>query len=147
MNKQNDMDNTPETDAELHAIKAVCKDEYMLDTMAEFARKLERERDEVREALASREVVIAQHSVITDLILERDKWAKLCGQYKQERDEARAAIPDGEWVAYEDHKKVHDAASRLLVAINKQLPIGSFSLISHEYHALKDAIYGKEGAK
>jgi hypothetical protein len=66
---------------------------------------------------------------------------------RRERDEARAAIPDGEWVAYEDHKKVHDAASRLLVAINKQLPIGSFSLISHEYHALIDAIYGKEGAK
>jgi hypothetical protein len=39
---------SPETDAELHAIKAVCKDEYMLDTMAEFARKLERERDEAR---------------------------------------------------------------------------------------------------
>jgi hypothetical protein len=65
---------------------------------------------------------------------------------ERERDEARAAIPAGEWVAYEDHKKVHDAASRLLVAINKQLPIGSFCLISHEYHALKDAIYGrKEG--
>jgi len=66
---------------------------------------------------------------------------------ERERDEARAALPDGEWVAYEDHKKVHEAASRLLVAINKQLPIGSFSLISHEYHALKDAIYGKGGAK
>jgi hypothetical protein len=62
---------------------------------------------------------------------------------ERERDEARAAIPAGEWVAYEDHKKVHDAASRLLVAINKQLPVGSFSLISHENHALKDAIYGR----
>jgi len=51
-----------------------------------------RERDEAREALASREVVIAQHSVITDLILERDKWAKLCGQYKQERDEAMSEL-------------------------------------------------------
>jgi hypothetical protein len=66
---------------------------------------------------------------------------------ERERDEARAAIPSGEWVAYADHQKVHNAASRLLVAINKQLPIGLFSLISHEYHALKDAIYGKEGAK
>jgi len=41
---------TPETDSELHGIKAVCKDEYMLDQMAEFSRKLERERDEWRKA-------------------------------------------------------------------------------------------------
>ena len=40
---------------------------------AEFARKLERERDEAREALASREVVLAQQKVITDLLLERDQ--------------------------------------------------------------------------
>jgi hypothetical protein len=70
-----------------------------------------------------------------------------CRRLERERDEARAAIPAGEWVAYADHQKVHNAASRLLVAINKQLPIGSFSLISHEYHALKDAIYGREEAQ
>jgi hypothetical protein len=64
-----------------------------------------------------------------------------------ERDEARAAIPSGEWVEYADYKRVHDAASRLLVAINKQLPIGIFSLIETEYRSLKDAIYGREGAK
>ena len=38
--------------------------------MTQHARKLELERDEAREALASREVVIAQQNVITDLILE-----------------------------------------------------------------------------
>lgn len=38
-----------------------------------FTRKLERERDEAREALASREVVLAQQRVITDLLLERDQ--------------------------------------------------------------------------
>jgi hypothetical protein len=63
-----------------------------LDRLEVDAVRLERERDEAREALASREVVIAQHSVITDLILERDKWAKLCGQYKQERDEAMSEL-------------------------------------------------------
>jgi hypothetical protein len=68
-------------------------------------------------------------------------------RFVRERDEARAAIPDGEWVAYEDHQKVHDAASRLLVAINKQLPIGCFTLVSSEYYRLQNAIYGKEGAK
>jgi hypothetical protein len=99
---------------------------------------------------------------------ERDEWAAMCGRYKQERDiaeqdatnfharifelinerdEARAAIPAGEWVAYKDHQKIHDAASRLLVAINKQLPIGCFILINSEYHRLQNAIYGREGAK
>jgi hypothetical protein len=66
---------------------------------------------------------------------------------ERERDEAREAIPAGEWVAYKDHQKVHDAATRLLVAINKQLPIGCFILINSEYHRLQNAIYGREGAK
>jgi len=66
---------------------------------------------------------------------------------ERERDEARQAIPAGEWVAYKDHQKVHDAASRLLVAINKQLPIGCFILINSEYHRLQNAIYGREDAK
>jgi len=73
--------------------------------------------------------------------------AEFARRMERERNEAKAAIPAGEWVAYADHQKAHNAASRLLVAINKQLPIGSFSLISHEYHALKDAIYGREGAQ
>jgi len=66
---------------------------------------------------------------------------------ERERDEARSAIPAGEWVAYKDHQKVHDAASRLLVAINKQLPIGCFILINSEYHRLQNAIYGREATK
>jgi hypothetical protein len=45
------MSDTPETNSELHGIKSVCKDEYMLDTMAEFARKLERERDDAMKSL------------------------------------------------------------------------------------------------
>ena len=43
------------------------------DDLLAHARKLERERDEAREALASREIVLAQQKVITDLILERDQ--------------------------------------------------------------------------
>jgi len=71
----------------------------------------------------------------------------LSRKLERERDEAREAIPAGEWVAYKDHQKVHDAASRLLVAINKQLPIGCFILINSEYHRLQNAIYGREDAK
>ncbi len=74
-------------------------------------------------------------------------WVEFARKLERERDEARAAIPDGEWVEYADHKKVHDAASRLLVAINKQLPIGCFILINSEYHRLQNAIYGRNEVK
>lgn len=40
---------TPETDAELHGINSLCKEERKLDAMTTHARKLERERDEARE--------------------------------------------------------------------------------------------------
>ena len=39
----------------------------------EWAQQLERERDEAREALTSQELVIAQHKVIIELIIERDE--------------------------------------------------------------------------
>ena len=63
--------NTPETDqrASPHIGFYSCA-----TVPAEFARKLERERDEAREAVNSREAfVIAQQSVIKDLILERNQ--------------------------------------------------------------------------
>jgi hypothetical protein len=131
--------------------------------------KVERERDEARElhrkALREREATEKEVDAMLErarkVERERDKWEETASLYcknsefnremrekvERERDEAREAIPDGEWVAYEDHRKVHDAASRLLVAINKQLPIGCFTLISHEYYRLQNAIYGKDGAK
>ena len=57
---------TPETERIKGALHTNWND------LMNHARKLERERDEARESLASREVVIAQQNVITDLILERD---------------------------------------------------------------------------
>ncbi len=76
-----------------------------------------------------------------------EEFLELACRLERERNEAREAIPAGEWVAYEDHQKVHEAASRLLVAINKQLPIGCFILINSEYHRLQNAIYGRDDAK
>ena len=72
--------------------------------------RLEKERDEAREALVSREVVIAQQNVITDLLLERDKAREnlddalqevdLLTLYfesmKQKRDEALSQIVQAE---------------------------------------------------
>ena len=43
------------------------------DIAMKVIKRLEKERDEARVALASREVVIAQQNVITDLMLERDE--------------------------------------------------------------------------
>ena len=64
---------TPETDASQH--EGLIRGNAMPTQVVHvnFARKLERERDEAREALASREVVLAQQKVITDLLLERDQ--------------------------------------------------------------------------
>jgi len=122
------------------ALKEIHNQFVEYDKLFDEAEKIRGERDEAREEL---------HDIRLNLGADAEGYTLLHAVcvIQNQRDEARAAIPDGEWVAYEDHKKVHDAASRLLVAINKQLPIGSFSLITHEYHALKDAIYGKGGAK
>ena len=51
---------TPETDAELHGINAVCKEDRKLDAMTSHAHQLERERDEAR-AVAHDLAVIASH--------------------------------------------------------------------------------------
>jgi glucan phosphorylase len=94
------MSDTPETDAALYPMNQV-------DIVwPEFARRLERERDEAREALTSPKIVMAQHKVITDLLIERNearKEAQKSKAYKRvlkvtnenlkrERDEARGAL-------------------------------------------------------
>ncbi len=103
--------------------------------------RVRRERDEAR---AERDILKLNAQRETE---HHDLMVGELEKVYKERDEALAAIPAGEWVAYKDHQKVHDAASRLLVAINKQLPIGCFILINSEYHRLQNAIYGKEEAK
>ena len=87
---------TPETDASQH--EGLLRGNAMPTQVVHvnFARKLERERDEAREAIR----VLAEHgeSEIQRITKERDEWAKLCGQYKQERDEARGALASREVV-------------------------------------------------
>jgi len=72
----------------------------------EVARKLEQERDEARAELAEwtdsaknvRKEYDDEHhcscvailrKLLTDDERKRDEWAAMCGQYKEERDEAR----------------------------------------------------------
>jgi hypothetical protein len=135
------MSDTPETDDQ-PIIYAMNDNGYQVPCVdLEFARRLKRERDEARAERDSLKLAAQREAEHHDrMVGELEKVYK-------ERDEARDAIPAGEWVAYKDHQKIHDAASRLLVAINKQLPIGCFILINSEYHKLQNAIYGKEGAK
>jgi hypothetical protein len=149
------MNDTPETDDQ-PIIYALNELEYqVLCVDLEFARKLERERDEARNGREAYKQLAIKHAQERDeareaFVIATDQMVIAQGKVREankERDEARAAIPVGEWVEYADYKRVHDAASRLLVAINKQLPIGIFSLIETEYRSLKDAIYGRERAK
>ena len=106
------------------------------------------QRDEARRELSLKQQTLTiAEGTLFDLRKELKEWAAMCGRYKQERDEAMNAIPDGEWVKLEDYKKVHEKASRLLVAINKELPIGCFTLVSSEYYRLQNAIYGRDGVK
>jgi hypothetical protein len=121
---------TPETDA------FITKQDYSPTghQWRNFTRKLERERDQARNENLGWE----------------NKWKfaiEMAAKAEVERDEARNAVPDGEWVAHEDYQKVHEKASRLLVAINKQLPIGCFILINTEYHALANEIYWRNEVK
>ena len=75
--------NTPEADK---AERMAYSGEYMVPT--EVARKLERERDEARDAfvIATDQMVIAQGKA-REVWRERNEWAAMCGRYKQERDE------------------------------------------------------------
>ena len=136
------MSATPETDALYAQMLAENPGNFIhLEEFLELACRLERERDEAR---AERDILKLNAQ------REAEHHDRMVGELEKvykERDEARDAIPAGEWVAYKDHQKVHDAASRLLVAINKQLPIGCFTLVSSEYHRLQNAIYGRKGAK
>jgi len=70
--------NTPETDK---AERMAFSQEYMVPT--EFARRLERERDEAIHGSC------VNYNYTQEARRGRDEWSKLCGQYKQERDEAR----------------------------------------------------------
>jgi uncharacterized coiled-coil DUF342 family protein len=77
-----ELSDTPETDN-------LARGNHVVPT--EWAEQLERERDEARverDSLQALSQSLAETYV--KLKTERDEWAKLCGQYKQERDEARA---------------------------------------------------------
>jgi len=77
-----ELSDTPETDN-------LARGNHVVPT--DWAEKLERERDEAR---AERDSLQALSQSLAEtyakLKTERDEWAKLCGEYKQERDEARA---------------------------------------------------------
>jgi hypothetical protein len=76
------MSDTPETDG-------LARGNHVVPT--EWAEQLEKERNEARHEQSSIQCAFEDsQDKIEELERERDEWAKLCGQYKQERDEARA---------------------------------------------------------
>ena len=77
---------TPETDAaswvETNQANAL--------TLASFSRKLERERDEAREALEFRRGLYkVQEEYLENANARSKEWSDWCVKYKSERDEAR----------------------------------------------------------
>jgi uncharacterized coiled-coil DUF342 family protein len=87
-----ELSNTPETDRVVrNAAMADHPPTRLAATLTVKCEKLERERDEARverDSLQALSQSLAE--TYAKLKTERDEWAKLCGQYKQERDEARA---------------------------------------------------------
>jgi hypothetical protein len=140
------MSDTPETDSELHGIKAVCKDEYMLDQMVEFARKLERERDEAvaaRKASAADWLLQVENAdkrvseakkmaarAVQDAAQLADKLSGLelrstdeLARLERERNEARAVADELASVAahclgWHDHESP-DAAIKIAAALKR----------------------------
>lgn len=72
------MNNTPETDALVPQFLSGGE----IPDISAHARKLERERND---AMKESEYYRERYEQLKD---ERDKWAEMCGQYKQERDSA-----------------------------------------------------------
>ena len=117
------MSDTPETD--FHCWTDSSGEELIAVCKAEFCRKLERERDEAMELLAS-EKITRNHIIKRSVEVERERdearekierqadigcaFQKtnpaMCGRYKQERDEAR----EGWREARKYLKWVHDVA-------------------------------------
>jgi hypothetical protein len=86
------MSDTPETDA---AYKYWPSENAELVDAA-LARKLERERDEVREKaeryrLEANAMMMQRDgwAAMCGRMMQRDEWAAMCGRYKQERDEVK----------------------------------------------------------
>ena len=82
------MSDTPETDAmveeSFHRINFPTA-----PVPAEFARKLERERDEALMDRANGDIATMTINHYERILQERDEWAAMCGRYKQERDEIK----------------------------------------------------------
>ena len=71
---------------------------------AEFARRLERERDEAREGLTSQKIVIAQHIVITDLMLERDEAREEAHRFRSLHYSHLGINGSASWFPWEGHE-------------------------------------------
>jgi hypothetical protein len=67
---------------ELHDIRLNLGEDAEGYTLTHAVCVLQQERDEAREALTSQKIVIAQHKVITELMLERDEARKEAHRFR-----------------------------------------------------------------
>lgn len=86
----------------------------------DFAKKLEQERDEAREAfaIATDQMVVAQCK-LRESNKERDEWAAMCGRYKQERDALVQKLDAWQEIAEHLHHLVQHPAYGVEQAIRR----------------------------
>jgi len=65
---------------------------------------LKRERDEAREGLTSQKIVIAQHIVITDLMLERDEAREEAHRFRSLHYSHLGINGSASWFPWEGHE-------------------------------------------
>lgn len=91
------------------------------DQLFDEAEKIRIERDEAREKY---DMEATEHMLAINKICgERDEWARLCGQFKQERDEAREVAKEadaGHDMAIADLAKC-EAATDIIISKAKDL--------------------------
>lgn len=108
---------TPETDAKASVGLENADRECV---PAEFARKLERERDEARSELSLKQQTLTiAEGTLSDLRKQRDEWSAMCGKYKQERDTLVQKLDAWEEIAEHLHHLVQHPAYGVDQAIRR----------------------------
>ena len=133
---------------------------------AEFARKLEGERDEAREKAeryrleanaimmqrdeARSEISLKQQTLtiaegtLSDLRKERDEWSAMCGRYKRERDIAEDERIDMAQ-QLESEKQCHDRCQNERDALVQKLDAWE-EIAEHLHHFVQYPAYGVDQA-
>jgi hypothetical protein len=134
MNKQIDMNDTPETNNE-RTLK------LSLEVFTELAKTLKQERDDARGEQCSIQCAFEEsQDKIEKLERERDEWAAMCGRYKQERDIAEADATNFHARIFELINERDEARSKLVKVENER---DHWKKIASAFEVLMPPVGGK----